>query len=308
MTDILKLISYAEKLRPLPAKMSIEDIEAEMRILETIANLRLVGTIDDSISTAEIHQKTRNLLDITLKYFESTTSLKKRSRILLTIYRLATELPLPGNKSKILTDYYRRVDTIYTEWHNNSKHDVATNSYIFCNLVNYFSDIDDTTDSHNTDPRLNLIHNEASSAIDELTPTAGGGYHWENMDLSVALHRLSFLASYCHGFHITTPPIEYQGALQHYTSTLLSVPTGHLSTIRMQIQLSDILFLTPIQALGLPLPGTSPQIPPPDQSQPTPSHPTLSYSTLSYPLTSLLIRTTLHHLLTHPTHNNKFNT
>ncbi|MDE6117699.1 MAG: hypothetical protein K2G33_09355, partial [Duncaniella sp.] len=276
MTDILKLISYAEKLRPLPAKMSIEDIEAEMRILETIANLRFIGKLDDSISTAEIHQKTRNLLDITLKYFESTTSLKKRSRILLTIYRLATELPLPGNKSKILTDYYRRVDTIYTEWRNNSKHDVATNSYIFCNLVNYFSDINDTTDSHNADPRLNLIHNEASSAVDELTPTAGGGYHWENMDLSVALHRLSFLASYCHGFHITTPPIEYQGALQHYTSTLLSAPTGHLSTIRMQIPLSDILFLTPIHTTGLPLPGTSPQIPPPDPSQPTPSHPTPS--------------------------------
>ena len=299
MTDIHQLISKAAKLRPLPAKMSIEDMEAEMRILYTLANLSLASDHAHIALAPDIRLRSRELRESVIKYFDSTTSLKKRSRILLTLYRLITELPMPGNESKLLTDYYHRVDAVYAEWLRSPKRDVATNSYIFCNLVNYFSDIDETADRTSTtdiDPRLSLIHSEATNAIRELVPVADG-YRWEEMETSVALHRLSFLATYCHGFHILTPPVELIGAIRHYTALVFNrIPSfdtaayanaapGCAKTItpsllRMLIQAADIHFTTP---------G--------DEDFSLPRH--LSQDTLSYPLLSILIRTTLSHLLTH---------
>lgn len=295
MTDIYKLLSEATALRPASAKMSIEDMEAEMRILYTLANLSLAGDIAPLSIAADIPRRGRDLREVVTKYFDSTTSLKKRSRTLLTLYRLITELPMPGNESKLLTDYYRRVDAVYNEWLHSSKRDVATNAWVFSNLVNYFTDIDNIPGSKgidpacaeasagDVDPRLTLIHGEAAAAIEELTPIADG-YHWQEMETSVALHRLSFLAAYCHGFHISTPPPEYLGALRHYTATifnrLTSSETIPPSLLRMLIQVADIHFITPGE-----------------EDFTLPHHLT---PTLTYPLLSILIRTTLSpHLLTH---------
>lgn len=280
MTDIYKLISAAENLRPVPAKMSIEDMEAEMRMLHVLLSYGFEPDATNSVTVSDIRLRAGKLQEIASRYFQSTTSIKKRARILLLIYRLISELPSPGNKTVLLSGYYRHVSDLYDEWCDSPKHDVATISGIFRNLVNYFSDI---TDNESSDPRLTLINNEAALAVNELAHTSGG-YHWENMELSVALHRLMFLASYLKGFHITTPPMEYTGAVKYYTSDLLHRlnTNSSPSLLRMLIQIADIHQISP---------GQEPLIIPPSLGSVL-----RAASATSYPLASLLVSDSLHNV------------